>query len=240
MRKAVFSVFFQKFVVFSVSPRYFVVILSHKSKSVIFVSFGYTCHCSHPFNIITLFPFLLPRTIFPRLFINSTSFLDPYSPARLVAVTTAVAVIAFIVSVVALIGVEPRTRQPDPLAPADDNSAMAAGFRAALKQVWAEQEARRFTVFVFVSMLAYSAQDLILEPFAGTVFGMTPGESTRLSGVQHGGVLLGMILVAVSATLTGRGGAGALRLWTVGGCLASAAALVGIAVGGCLRCCAVA
>ncbi len=160
------------------------------------------------------------------------SFLDPYSPARLVAVTTAVAVIAFIVSVVALVGVEPRTRQPDPVAPADGNSAMAAGFRAALKQVWAEQEARRFTVFVFVSMLAYSAQDLILEPFAGTVFGMTPGESTRLSGVQHGGVLLGMILVAVSATLTGRGGAGALRLWTVGGCLASAAALLGIAVGG--------
>lgn len=46
-------------------------------------------------------------------------------------------------------------------------------------------------------MLAYSAQDLILEPFAGTVFGFTPGESTSLSGVQHGGVLLGMILVAL-------------------------------------------
>ena len=38
-------------------------------------------------------------------------------------------------------------------------------------QVWAEPTARRFTVFVFVSMLAYSAQDLILEPFAGSVFG---------------------------------------------------------------------
>ena len=49
-----------------------------------------------------------------------------------------------------------------------------------------------------------------------------------------GAFALGMILVAVSATLTGRGGAGALRLWTVGGCLASAAALLGIAVGGSL------
>ena len=37
------------------------------------------------------------------------------------------------------------------------------------------RQARRFTIFVFVSMLAYSAQDLILEPFAGLVFGMTPG-----------------------------------------------------------------
>ena len=162
------------------------------------------------------------------------SFLDPYTPARLVAVTSVVATVAFVVALFALIGVEPRRAPPDLVAPENNHHASAAGFRAALKQVWAEREARRFTVFVFVSMLAYSAQDLILEPFAGTVFGMTPGESTRLSGVQHGGVLLGMILVAVSATLTGRGGAGALRLWTVGGCLASALALLGIALGGSL------
>ena len=77
------------------------------------------------------------------------------------------------------------------------------------REVWAEPEARRFTVFVFVSMLAYSAQDLILEPFAGAVFGFTPGESTQLSGVQHGGVLAGMLLAA----LAGRRVAGAaLRL----------------------------
>ena len=40
---------------------------------------------------------------------------------------------------------------------------------------WADDEARRFTVFVFLSMLAYSMQDLILEPFAGLLFGFTPG-----------------------------------------------------------------
>ncbi len=34
-------------------------------------------------------------------------------------------------------------------------------------------------------MLAYSAQELILEPFAGLVFAMTPGQSTQLSGVQQ-------------------------------------------------------
>jgi BCD family chlorophyll transporter-like MFS transporter len=52
-----------------------------------------------------------------------------------------------------------------------------------------------FTVFVFVSMLAYGAQDLVLEPFAGVVFGMTPGESTLLSSTQNKGVLLGMLLI---------------------------------------------
>ena len=56
------------------------------------------------------------------------------------------------------------------------SGAAQPAFRSALAQVWAEPRARRFAIFVFVSMLAYSAQDLILEPFAGLVFGLTPGE----------------------------------------------------------------
>jgi BCD family chlorophyll transporter-like MFS transporter len=160
------------------------------------------------------------------------SFLDPYSPGRLVAVSAVVSALALIVTVVALAGVERRITSPSQASATAPLPEGASNFRAALRQVWQEPQARRFTLFVFVSMLAYSAQDLILEPYAGTVFGMTPGESTRLSGLQHGGVLLGMILVAVTATLTGRGGTRVLRRWTVGGCLASALALSGIALGG--------
>ena len=58
-------------------------------------------------------------------------------------------------------------------------------------------------------MLAYSAQDLILEPFAGAVFGFTPGESTQLSGVQHGGVLAGMLLAALAGRRVGAASASA-------------------------------
>jgi MFS transporter, BCD family, chlorophyll transporter len=78
-------------------------------------------------------------------------------------------------------------------------------------------------------MLAFSAQDLILEPFAGTVFGLTPGESTQLSGLQHGGVLLGMLAAAFAGS---RPGFGTLRGWTIGGCLASALALLGLVAAG--------
>jgi BCD family chlorophyll transporter-like MFS transporter len=77
-------------------------------------------------------------------------------------------------------------------------------------------------------MIAYSAQDLILEPFAGAVFGYTPGETTKLAGLQHGGVLMGMILVAVVSTIFGNRGPGTTRFWTVGGCVASAFALAGL------------
>jgi MFS transporter, BCD family, chlorophyll transporter len=82
-----------------------------------------------------------------------------------------------------------------------------------------------------VSMLAYSAQDLILEPFAGTIFGYTPGASTKLAGVQHGGALAGMLLIGFAATVIGTRRA-SLRFWTVAGCLASAAALASLAAAG--------
>ena len=156
--------------------------------------------------------------------------LDPYSPERLVAVTAGVAVIAMAVTLLALAGLE-GAAQPASLAPAGEPKPR---FREALAQVWAEPAARQFTVFVFVSMLAYSAQDLILEPFAGAVFGYTPGESTQLSGVQHGGAFAGMLLAALAGSRLAGRQLGSLRAWTIGGCLASALALAGLAAGGLL------
>jgi BCD family chlorophyll transporter-like MFS transporter len=55
-------------------------------------------------------------------------------------------------------------------------------------------------------MLAYSLQELLVEPFAGLVFAMPPDVTTKLAGIQHGGVLLGMILVAGSPRGSAGGG----------------------------------
>jgi BCD family chlorophyll transporter-like MFS transporter len=155
-------------------------------------------------------------------------FLDPYSPARLVAVTAVVAVVAFAVTVAAVWRLEPAAnggQMPGP-------PVAQAPFREALAQVWDEPQSRRFAVFIFVSMLAYSAQDLILEPFAGTVFGLTPGASTQLAGVQNGGVLAGMIAVGLLGSGVGGRRFGSMPAWTVAGCLASAAALLALAAAG--------
>jgi BCD family chlorophyll transporter-like MFS transporter len=170
-------------------------------------------------------------------------FLDPYSPMRLLAVTSVVCGLAVLLTLAGVIGLEGR-RRPQPAGPTPraagygqgEPTAAAAGpsgsgFWPALRDIWGETQARRFTVFVFVSMLAYSFQDLILEPFAGTVFGMTPGESTQLSGMQHGGVLAGMLFVAGAGILL-KNRIGSLRNWAIGGCLASGVALLGLVVGG--------
>ena len=73
----------------------------------------------------------------------------------------------------------------------------APGFRRSLADAWSDPRARLFTIFVFVSMLAFSAQDLILEPFAGLVFGLAAGETTQLAGLQHGGVFVGMVITGL-------------------------------------------
>ncbi|AOF80931.1 major Facilitator Superfamily protein [Methyloversatilis sp. RAC08] len=173
--------------------------------------------------------------------------LDPFTTLRLVQVVAATSLIAFVVALLAVRGVEGRPEasrdaaSPDPTAASSRNpelsstpgsSTQRTPFRAALAQVWGESQARLFTIFVFVSMLAYSAQDLILEPFAGTVFGYTPGESTQLAGLQHGGVFAGMLLVALMGSVFGGRQIGSLKVWTVGGCIASALALFGLAAGG--------
>jgi MFS transporter, BCD family, chlorophyll transporter len=157
-------------------------------------------------------------------------FLDPFSPARLVAITATVSVLAVIVTVLALWNIEDKTGAASLPAAGTAQSAQKPPFRDALAEVWNDERARRFSIFVFISMLAYSMQDLILEPFAGIVFGLTPGETTKLSGVQDGGVFTGMVLVALvgSAGL----GFGTLRSWTMGGCIASSFALMGLALAG--------
>jgi len=157
-------------------------------------------------------------------------FLDPYSPARLVQVTCAVAAVAFVLAVTAIWGIERRHGMPAAARP--ERTQAKVRFLTAVGAVWKEPEVRAFTLFVFFSMLAYSAQELILEPFAGLIFGMAPGESTRLSGMQNGGVLVGMLLIGAAAgTARGRQIV-SLRAWTIVGCVASAAALLAIALCG--------
>jgi BCD family chlorophyll transporter-like MFS transporter len=152
--------------------------------------------------------------------------LDPFTPARLLAVMACVCCAALAVTLAAVWRIEGEAEaQP---APAEQ----AGSFADALRQVWGEAQARRFAIFVFVSMLAYSGQELILEPFAGSVFHLTPGESTRLAGTLHGGVLVGMLLVAIAGSVIGGARFGTMRTWTLGGCVGSAVAILALACGG--------
>jgi BCD family chlorophyll transporter-like MFS transporter len=126
----------------------------------------------------------------------------------------------------ALRGIEEKHPAVAPPKPA----AAAMSFTQVLREIWEDDAARRFTWFVFIAMLAYSMQDLVLEPFAGLVFGMTPGESTKLSGLQHSGILLGMLVAGVAGSLYTKRFGENLKLWIMMGCVGSAVMLAGMAM----------
>lgn len=145
--------------------------------------------------------------------------LKPYSPERLMLVVPAVAVIGWLLALIATWGVEKRLGSvPAPSEPA---------LRPALRAIWADPAARAFTGFVFLSILAFYLSELVLEPFAGHVHGLTPDASTRLSGGKDGASLVGMLAAGALSTF----GLGSLRGWAVTGCIISALGLVGLGAG---------
>ena len=156
--------------------------------------------------------------------ITAGILLDPYSHARLVAVTFGVCCVALTLSVIGVWGQERDSTMP--------KAQEKAAFRDVIRELWTDKRVRAFTIFVFASMLAYNLQDLILEPFAGHVFGLTVGESTQLGGMHHAGALVGMLAVLLGGTVLARWITVPLRVWVVGGCILSGLALVGLAYGG--------
>jgi MFS family permease len=83
-------------------------------------------------------------------------FLDPHTPARLVAVMASVCAAAWLLACLAINGLEERTaaqrRNSEPISGPEPQR---PSFHQALAQVWTEPDARRFTIFIFVSMLAF-------------------------------------------------------------------------------------
>jgi BCD family chlorophyll transporter-like MFS transporter len=147
------------------------------------------------------------------------ALLDPYSPVRLLWIVGAVTGGAVVLTALAVVGIEARVVEQ--AAEAD-----RVPLRQGLAEIWEEPRARRFTLFIFLSMTAYFLQELILEPYAGLVFAFSPGQSTSLSGAQNGGVFLGMLAVGTAVTWLQ---IGSLRGWVVAGCVGSSLALATIA-----------
>jgi len=154
-------------------------------------------------------------------------FLDPYSPEKVILISGIISTIALLISVIALYRLEGQELENKA-----KNTVEKTPFRKALADILSDSDTRKFTIFIFLSMFAFSAQDLILEPFAGIIFKYSLGETTSLSGIQHSGVLTGMLLVAFCGSSRLRPYFGSLRSWMIYGCLASALAMLGLVVAG--------
>ena len=157
-------------------------------------------------------------------------FLQPFSARRLIEVFAGAGTLAFVLGALAVRGIEARQGSAVAAAAPGRSARVPASLRSALRELWAEPMARRFTIFLFVSMLAFSAQELLLEPFAGLVFGFAPAASARLAGLQNAGVVAGMLLVVLAALLRRGKHVGFSLNWMIGGTSGSALAVAVLAL----------
>ena len=149
--------------------------------------------------------------------------LDPYSVERLIKIVFGLTLVTVAITFISTLNIERG------LSSIKRNVNKSQSFLTGLKVIWANSQTKRFSVFVFLSMTAYFMQELILEPYAGIVFSFTPGQSTSLSGMQNGGVFLGMLAVGIACTGFKFG---ALKNWVWAGCMGSCISLVLIALAG--------
>ena len=162
------------------------------------------------------------------------TILDPYSHQKLLKITSSLAIITIIISFLSLRNLE-RSLQNSSHALTPNTINSDVPILEGIKKVWMEREARLFTIFIFISMGAFSMQDPILEPFAGEVFGFTVGESTKLDGFHKIGTLIGIISIVLclskfrigfgSLSIVKNERLGSEKLWLITGCLFSALSL---------------
>jgi BCD family chlorophyll transporter-like MFS transporter len=164
-------------------------------------------------------------------------FLRPYSPQRLVQVFAIACTLAFLLAWLAVRRIESggTPAASDLLGNQTRRGDMALrgqqpGFGAACRQLWSNARARHFTLFLFTAMFAFSAEELLLEPFAGLVFGFPPADSARLAGLQNAGVLLGMLALVAAALVRRRPTTQFARRWMIGGTAGSALAVGALAL----------
>ena len=160
--------------------------------------------------------------------------LDPYSHQKLIKITSSLAIITNIISFLSLRNLE-RSLQNSSNSLTANTINSNVPILEGIKKVWMERDARLFTIFIFISMGAFSMQDPILEPFAGEVFGFTVGESTKLDGFHKIGTLIGIISIVLclskfkigfgSLSIVKNERLGSERLWLITGCLFSALSL---------------
>lgn len=112
--------------------------------------------------------------------------LTDFSPTRLVQVVQGAAVVVAVLNIVSLWKQEARqarrgAREPD-------------GFSRSWARLMAIPKIRRFLWTVGLGTVAFSMQDVVLEPFGGQVLGMDVGLTSSLTAMSAGGALLAFAL----------------------------------------------
>jgi MFS transporter, BCD family, chlorophyll transporter len=125
---------------------------------------------------------------FPVAGIVYGQLMPDYDPAtfwRITLIGMAIAASFFFFS---LLGAE---RRGGPLSVDEPQSRVP--FPVLLREMWSDRRTRLFFVFLALGATSAFAQDAVLEPMGGDVFGLSVGETTRFNAYWGVGVLISLI-----------------------------------------------
>lgn len=91
-------------------------------------------------------------------------------------------------------------RRNAPMPEVSESEEPSTSMIADLRLAWSNPQTRLFFWYLALSMLFAFSQDLILEPFAGDVFGMEARVTTRFSGYWGSMAILGSLVVLYLST----------------------------------------
>ena len=123
--------------------------------------------------------------------------LSDYSPGRLIRVIQAAAIMTLVLNVIALWKQEARSRNRKP-GPADEES-----FAAAWQRFCAGPNTVRRLLGVGLGTMAFTMQDVLLEPYGGEVLQLSVSHTTYLTATLALGGLIGF---GTASRVLGRGG----------------------------------
>jgi len=117
--------------------------------------------------------------------IAAASFMNIYSFEKLVTLFIISAAIAIGFSTIALWKQEK---------PSSQEINRTSNLSEAVKTMLKSKTARRFAIFLLISMFSFFMQDVILEPFGGEVFGLSASTTTRFNSYMGIGLVSAMII----------------------------------------------
>ncbi len=122
--------------------------------------------------------------------------LEPYSPALLERAFQIVGVLALILGVIGLIGLEPRISKDKAF-----TGEVRYGLGSLMQIVFGNRQVTLFFWYLILLLAAILGQDILLEPFAGEAFNMPVDATTRITSIWGTCVLLSLV---VTGLLEGR------------------------------------
>ncbi|MEA3440789.1 MAG: BCD family MFS transporter [Chloroflexota bacterium] len=118
--------------------------------------------------------------------------LETYSPSVLERAFLIVAVTAFVLGVLGLIGLEPRSKEKP------EGAKERIRKRSQIRFIIENKQVTLFFVYMVLMLTAILGQDILLEPFAAEAFDMSVQQTTRITAIWGVCFLLSLVAAGVS------------------------------------------